>query len=201
MTRTSKTLAGFVALCVTAGAVPAGAQTPPPAGRQNLQGRQGQRAGRPVPRPVPPPLAGEMDQQQLQSHLDAFALVEAERQLQLTAEQYPTFVARLRRLQDTRRRHLGERRRIMAELRGLVGGNAPGGDDRIQQQLKALADSAQRLAGDLAKAYADLDEGLTPWQRGRFRLFEEQLERRKIDLLGKIGGAGPANQGRRGGGG
>ena len=68
-------------------------------------------------------------------------------------------------------------------LRGLVGGNTPGADDRITQQLRALEDSRQRMAGDLVKAYADLDDVLTPWQRGRFRLFEDRMTQRKLELL------------------
>ena len=47
-----------------------------------------------------------------------------------------------------------------------------------------------RAAVEVRKAYQDLDAVLTPWQRGRFRTFEEQLERRKVELLAKIGGGG-----------
>jgi Spy/CpxP family protein refolding chaperone len=132
-----------------------------------------------------------MNQQQLQAYMDAYALVQAERELTLTADQYPNFVARLRRLQDVRRRSMAERRRLMNELAGLLQGNEAGRDDAILARVAALDDVAQRSAGEMRKAYADLDAVLTPWQRGRFRTFEEQLERRKVELLAKItGGAG-----------
>jgi hypothetical protein len=44
-----------------------------------------------------------MNQQQLQAWLDTYALVQAQRQLVLTDEQYPNFVPRLVKLQDIRR--------------------------------------------------------------------------------------------------
>ena len=40
---------------------------------------------------------------------------------------------------------------------------------------------------EVIRAYQDLDASLTPWQRGRFRLLEEQIERRKLELLTKLG--------------
>jgi hypothetical protein len=154
-------------------------QTPPPGGR----GRPGGGG-----RAALPPMTPNMTPQQLQAWIDTYAVVQAERELQLTAEQYPNFVARLRKLQDLRRRHQGERRRLLNELSGLLQGGEGGKDEAITTHVKALDDLNQRAGGDLRQAYQDLDAVLTPWQRGRFRMFEEQLERRKVDLLSKING-------------
>jgi hypothetical protein len=172
---------------------PAGGVQNPPAGR----GQRGARAG--GARPELPPLAPNMNQQQLQTWLDTYAVIQAERELQLTAEQYPQFVTRLRRLQDVRRRHLAERRRLLADLRTLVEGTAAGRDEAIDGRLRALDDNADRQATQLRAAYGELDAVLTPWQRGRFRLFEDQLERRKVDLLSKIGGGRGGGPGPGGG--
>jgi len=168
------------------------AQTPPPANKQQPLTGRGQRGGAArVGRPALPPITPNMNQQQLQAYIDAYALVQAERELQLTDDQFPDFVRRLHRLQDVRRRHQMERRRIMGELNGVLQGGAQGGkDDAILERLRALDDVAQRALGEVGKAYAELDGVLTPWQRGRFRFFEEQLERRKIELLSKIGAGG-----------
>jgi hypothetical protein len=164
------------------GASPAAwAQTPPPA----AQGR-----GRAAGRQALPPLTPNMNQQQLQAYMDAYALVQAERELSLSAEQYPNFVARLRRLQDVRRRQMGERRRLLSELAGLLPGNDSNRDEAILARLASLDEAAQRSVAEIRQAYQDLDAVLTPWQRGRFRLFEEQLERRKVELLAKIGAGG-----------
>ena len=43
---------------------------------------------------------------------------------------------------------------------------------------------------EIRKAHVNLDAVLNPVQRVRFRFFEEELERRKIELLGTL------NQGR-----
>ena len=122
---------------------------------------------------------------QILNMLDAWAMVEAQRTLQIPDEQYGEFVSRLKRLQQTRRRSMQARNGILQELRRLVGpqATAPADDNAIHERLRALTALEERTAGELRKAYEELDQVLTPTQRARFRLFEEVLERRKIDLL------------------
>lgn len=178
---------GMATAAVLSASVIVSGQTAPPAGQgQPAQTGRGQRGGRAALPAVTP----NMNQQQLQAYMDAYALVQAERELVLSAEQYPNFVARLRQLQNVRRRQLGERRRLLTELNGLLQGNDAGRDDAILVRVKALDDLSQQTGVELRKAYQDLDAVLTPWQRGRFRTFEEQLERRKVELLTKISGGG-----------
>ena len=162
------------------------AQTPPPAAKQQEtppgRGARG--------RPPLPPLSPNMNQQQLAAYMDTYQLYQSERELKLNDEQFPPFVRRLRRLQDVKRRHQVERRKIIGELSGLLQGTAPERDENILARLRALDDVSQRAATEMRRAYEELDAGLTPWQRGRFRLLEEQMERRKVELLGKIGAGG-----------
>ena len=151
-------------------------QAPPP-------GRAGRAAG---PRGNPPPVSPNMSPAQLQALLDGYAVVQAQKQLKLTDEQYPNFVAKLTKLQDVRRRHQIDRRRLMGELSGLLQAAEGGQDDAIGVRVKALDDLNQRIIGEVRQAYQDIDAVLTPWQRGRFRMFEEQLERQKVEMLSKI---------------
>jgi hypothetical protein len=141
-------------------------------------------AGQPAPqageRPNRP--AAALTNAELGTLLDAYAIVQAQSALQLTDDQYGKFVSGLKRLQDTRRRGTQERARLMQELRRLV--NAAGTDDAaIGERLKALAELEERSAQAIRQEYAALDEVLDLRQRARFRIFEEQLERRKLDLL------------------
>jgi Spy/CpxP family protein refolding chaperone len=178
MGRVSRVIASVLFVAALAGPGTAFAQDPPPAGTPPARGRG---AGRGIP---PPP--ANMNQQQLQAWLDTYAVVQAQRQLVLTDEQYPNFVARLRKLQDVRRRRMVERRKLMNELQGLIQSAAsPGRDENILARVRALDEGADSGAAEMRKAYQDLDAVLTPWQRGRFRLFEEQLERQKVDLIAK----------------
>ena len=48
---------------------------------------------------------------------------------------------------------------------------------------RALEELESRTAAELRRAYTAIDEVLDPRQRARFRLLEEQLERRKLELL------------------
>ena len=117
--------------------------------------------------------------------LDAYAIVQAQDTLQLDDRQYGEFVTRLKKLQQTRRRNMQARHGLIQELRKLAGPQAPTPVDEnaIRDRLKALADHEDRAAAEARKAYEALDEVLTPRQQARFRLLEEVLERRKIDLL------------------
>jgi hypothetical protein len=178
-------------------AVDASGQPPPPqTGAQNPPRGQGAaRQQRPGLRQGLPPVGPNMNMLEVQKWLDTWALIEAEKHLQLSEEQYPDFVARLTRLHTARRRLQAARRRTLAEIAPLVQGAGPHDEQTIGARLKALDDLARSGQEEIAKAYADIDALLTPTQRGRFRLFEEQIERRKVDLLMKIrprGGVAPA---------
>ena len=73
---------------------------------------------------------------------------------------------------------------MLRELARMAGPNAPAGDDRgITAAIAALKQQDAKAALELHKAYDVVDEALTLRQRARFRLFEEQMERRKIELL------------------
>ena len=167
-----------------------------PGAQQQQQSPPPVRGGRAGGRAPLPPIAPNMNQQQLQAYIDTYAVVQAERDLQLTADQYPTFVGRLRRMQDIRRRQQMDKRKLLGEMNGLLQGGESGRDEAILAHVKALDDLSQRTAAELQKAYQELDSGLTPWQRGRYRMFEEQLERRKIELLAKINGTPAAGSGK-----
>lgn len=126
--------------------------------------------------------------------LDAYAVVQAENVLQLSDAQYGQFVARLKKLHQTRRQAQQERNRLLQQLRRLAGPQATQIDENaIKANLKALRDLDERAASDIRKAYDAVDEVLDARQQGRFRVFEETLERRKLDLLmrARQGATGP----------
>lgn len=129
--------------------------------------------------------AGELSPGEVVGMLDAYALVQAQDTLQLNDSQYSTFVGRLKKLQETRRRNQQARNQIVQELRRLAGPQAatPVDEGAIRDQLKALHDLDERSTADLRRAYDSLDEVLDVRQQARFRIFEEMIERRKMDLL------------------
>lgn len=121
---------------------------------------------------------------ELQRLFDAYALMQAQEALQLSDQQYPRFLAKLRALQEIRRRAQGERARALQQLRQLVRDRRSGADDdRIREALKALREASERTIADIVRAADDIDDVLEPAQQARLRIFEEQMERRKLDLL------------------
>ena len=59
----------------------------------------------------------------------------------------------------------------------------PAHEAAILAQLTALREHDERAALELRQAYDALDEVLDTRQQARFRMFEEQIEQRKLDLL------------------
>jgi len=150
----------------------------------------------PDTRPNPEP--GGLTPGEVVGMLDAYALVQAQNALQLNDSQYGTFVGRLKNLQETRRKNQRARNQIVQELRKLTAPQVTTLDETaIRDRLKALRELDDKSAADLRRAYDSLDEVLDVRQQARFRIFEEMVERRKMDLLLR---ARQRAAGRRGGG-
>lgn len=130
--------------------------------------------------PLAPVSTGE-----LVNMLDTYAIVRAQAELTLSDAQYAQFVTRLKRLQEARRRNQRERNQILQDLRRLTGPLAPAPADEtvVRERLKALRDHDERATVEMRKAYETLDEVLDVRQQARFRIFEETIERRKLDLV------------------
>jgi Spy/CpxP family protein refolding chaperone len=121
---------------------------------------------------------------EVQQMFDAYALVQAQQALKLRDDQYPKFLTRLRALQTVRRRSENQRLRVINELRLMT--QAPDGpidEAAIKDRLKTLSDLSASLATELRQAQNDLDEVLDVRQQARFRVFEEEIERRKVELV------------------
>ncbi len=145
-----------------------------------------------VQRPALPPPGRGMNAMQLQQYLDALALTQSRENLKLDDDQYGAFAPKLIRLQNLRRRMMQARRQAMGELNQLLSAE-PSNDEAIAAKVRAFDDANRRGGEELVRAFQELDGVLTPWQRGRFRILEEQIERRKLELLTKIG---PPNDGK-----
>ena len=123
--------------------------------------------------------------------LEAYAVLQAGKVLELTDTQEGEFIVRLKRLQQTRRRNQQARNRLVQELRQLVRPEVTQVDEAaVRDRLKQLREVEDRAAAELKTAYTALDEALNLRQQARFRVFEETLERRKLDLLMRARQAG-----------
>ncbi|CAN5828761.1 hypothetical protein BH18ACI5_BH18ACI5_27970 [soil metagenome] len=173
MNMLKKIAASFLVLAaLMAGtATPSRAQEPEP--RANDARGRGARANAPL-----------MTANEVVTMLDAYAVVQAQEALQLTETQYGPFVTRLKKLHETRRRGQQARNRILRDLRQLAGPEATQVDENaLRNNLKALREHDARTMEETARAHDAVDEVLDVRQQARFRLFEERLEARKIDLL------------------
>jgi hypothetical protein len=124
---------------------------------------------------------------ELQRMFDAYALLQAQSQLDISEDQYTRFLVRFKALQDVRRKALAEHTRLVIELRRLLNQSQAQSTDTTEAQLKekmqALQDLDARSAADIRKAYDAIDQVLDVRQQARFRVFEELMERRKLELV------------------
>jgi hypothetical protein len=154
--------------------------------RPNARGR----AGMP-PRPANPDM---MTVRQVEQYFDQVVLFQARTRLELTDAQFLRFGAALRQLQDARRMQQRRRAEMLRQLDDLL--TTPETDDAaVTTRLKDLDDLSVESAKRVQEAYAAIDGVLTLKQRARFRVFEEMMERRKLDLLARARQqAGPRSQ-------
>jgi hypothetical protein len=139
---------------------------------------------------------------EIQRLFDAYAIVQAQDMLKLNDRQYAQFVLRLKSLHQTRRQAQQARQQILQDLGRDTNEQAGSSSEvRIRERLKALDEQDQRAADEVRRAYAAIDEILDIRQRGRFRVFEDLMERRKFELLmrartraGRAGRAGEAGR-------
>ena len=166
----------------------ASAQDTGPAGGQTRP-----RANRPAARGQALEGAGGVTPIEIQRMFDAYALVQAQDQLRLGDEQYSRFLVRYKAVQDMRRQSLQEHTRLVNELRRLL--MQPGTDDgRLKDGMQALRDGDARAFAEIRKAYDAVDEVLDVRQQSMFRVFEEQMERRKLELVTRARQANRPNQ-------
>jgi hypothetical protein len=203
---------GIVAIALTVAAPPlsgppasahAAAQqqataSPPPAQTPEAPPAQGRGAGREGPqRPAAADLA---KLQTVEDLLEGMEISNADKFLQVDNQHYGEFIQRLRNLQRMRRQHQNQRQRLVMELRRLTNQNNPPVEDALlEAPTKRLDDFDKQAFQDMQNAYAQIDEVLNVRQRARFRLFEEMMEQRKLEILTRVLKSGqPAAPGRGG---
>jgi hypothetical protein len=152
-------------------------QQPPQNPPQNPQNPQ--RGGR---GPAPPMPGGAAPIQELQEMFDAFALVQAQRIMQLNDEQYVRFFPKMKRLQDVRRQHGRQRIRIINLLRRGYGPERAE-DAALTDLARQLDELDAKFELEVRSAKAAVDETLTVRQRAAFRFFEQDMEVQKVDYL------------------
>jgi hypothetical protein len=123
---------------------------------------------------------------------DAYTVMQAQEVLGLDEASFARFVTRLRALQQMRRRHLRERAALLREMRQLLQGTAT--DAQVKDKTDALARLESTIYEDERKARDFVDEVLDVRQRARFRLLEQQLELRKLELVNRARARQRANR-------
>ena len=129
---------------------------------------------------------------ELQRLFDSYALLQAQNQLKIGDDQFTRFLPRFKALQDARRQTLQQRNRVLTDVRRLLT-DAPPDEAQLKDRLKQLQDIEARGDVETRKAYDAIDQVLDVRQQAQFRLFEEQMERRKMELVTQARQANRAN--------
>jgi hypothetical protein len=192
-------LASLVTAAVLMSATVVAAQTPPPAGAdQTAQAPQPPAAGRGMRGQAPgqgAPVGPVVALNEVEDMLDGAVLVRAQRDLQLSNDQYQQFLPKMRELQQARRDHQRRRTRLIMQLNMATRPNAGVDEATLTTRVKELDDLETQMFTEEATHLKAVDAILTPFQRARFRVFEENIEREKLRLIAQVMGApgrGPA---------
>jgi hypothetical protein len=178
--RTRTFIITVLAAACTCAAVGAAAQDPPPppagTARVRPEPRQGQ--GRSAQQ------ADRLEIAELQRLFDAYMVMQAQEALQLDDTQFGQFLPKLKALQDTRRRNEQARNQLVGELGRLTAPSAATVDEAaVRERLRALQELESRSAAELRRAYDTIDQQLDVRRQARFRVFEQNMERRKLQLM------------------
>jgi len=130
----------------------------------------------------PPPADQAVSPAEVQRMFDAYALMQAQEQLKIPDEHFTQFLTRFKALQEVRRQTLQNRTGIIVRLRELAAAASPD-EAQIRDRLNALQELDARSAADVKKAYEGIDQVLDLRQQAQFRVFEELMERRKLELV------------------
>ncbi len=128
---------------------------------------------------------GQLTPGEVSAMLDAYAAVQAQQALALDDQRYGDFLSRLKALQEARRRARQGHGQALQDLRRLTTDRTSANYDEaaVRDRLKALRDFDERSAAEVRRAADAVDQVLDPRQQARFRIFEEMIERRKLDLV------------------
>ena len=119
---------------------------------------------------------------QLQRLFDSYALVQAQTFLAVSDEQYARFLPKFMALQEARRQSLQQRTRVLNLMRRLLADAQPD-EGMLRDALRQLPEIDARGEAEARKAYEAIDQVLDLRQQAKFRVFEEQMERRKLELV------------------
>ena len=148
---------------------------------QAARGGEGQRQNRGAGRAAGPDSPG-VSPGDVQKMFDGYALMQAQEQLKISDEQFTKFLPRFKALQAVRRQTLQDRGAILQSLRQLTNATPPD-EAQLKERLKALQELDTRSAADVKKAYEGIDQVLSLRQQAQFRVFEEVMDRRKLELV------------------
>jgi len=165
-------------------------QTPPQQGQGANATQNPQRPGRNPQRGGPPPANPLQVSRDVQTMLDTLVLAQAQKALDLTDDQYADFFKKMLKLQGLRSQHRDQRIRLINELNRLTQPGADVDDQTLTARTKAIDDLETDMIQKERDALAVVDQALTPRQRARFRVFEENMERQKLRMLAQAMQAG-----------
>ena len=130
--------------------------------------------------------ADRLEIAELQRLFDAYLIMQAQDALQLDDVQFGQFLPKLKALQDTRRRNEQARHRLVTELARLTAPAGTTDEATLKETLRALQELEGRAAAEMRRAYDTVDQLLDVRRQARFRVFEQNMERRKFQLMLRV---------------
>jgi len=156
----------------------------PASGASAAQAARGKQGKQNQPPAATTPDGQQVSPAEVRRMFDSYALLQAQDALKISDEQFPKFLMQFKALQELRRKTLQDRNRIVQELRRLSLEQTPN-EAQLKDRMKELRDLEEQAHTDVRKAYDGIDQVLDVKQQARFRVFEQQMEQRLLQLVAR----------------
>jgi hypothetical protein len=115
---------------------------------------------------------------------DRYVLGQARQALGLGQGQLATFAPRLQHLQQVRRRAARQRQILLRALNDLTRSGAAD-DTTLSSKLSEIDQQAASAEQQIRDAHQQVEQVLSVDQRARFLVFEQRMERQKLQLIAR----------------
>jgi hypothetical protein len=123
--------------------------------------------------------------QDVEGLMEAYVISKLQEALELSDQQFAEMVVAQKKMSEHRQNFRRERQKVLEQLRRLLG-SPDAHDDEIAPLLKRLGDLREELNSSERRDYEAIDTILDVRQRARYRLLEQEIQRRFQQMVREI---------------
>ena len=133
------------------------------------------------------------NQTEVERMMEAYVLSKIQESLELDDDQYGRMAVAQKNLQQARREYRRDRMSVLRKMRQTLRQNR-GGDEELTDLLGQLETLKDEFAAKEKAGYDAIDDILDVRQRARYRILEQEIQRRLQQMLRRVRNQGQGNR-------